>query len=138
MRFFIASPWKNKEAVKTLSDDLVKQGHQVYSFLDSGSNLSTGVAIVDELRLFREALADWEHDPRIKDIFHSELEGLKGSEAVILLQPAGHSSLLEAGIGYGMGKKIFVIGPIEKPEVFYLICEGIYADTATFLADLKS
>jgi hypothetical protein len=138
MRFFIASPWKNKEAVKSLSEELMKRGHQVYSFLDSGANLSNGIAIADELKLFREALSNWEKDPRIKDIFNSELEGLKGSEAVILLQPAGRSSLLEAGIGYGMGKKIYVIGAIEQPEVFYLICEGIYADTDTFLFELKS
>lgn len=136
MRFFIASPWKNKDVVKKLTDKLLERGHEVYSFLQSGANLLTGKSIADELKTFGEALSKWEHDPNIKNIFDSEMEGLKNSDAVILLQPAGHSSLLEAGIGYGMGKKVAIIGRVQKPEVFYLICEHFYADIDSFLSDL--
>ena len=123
-------------AVEALSEELVKHGHEVYSFLANGANLTTGLSITEEVKTFGEALVHWEDNPNIRQIFDSELAGLKTSDAVILLQPAGHSSLLEAGIGYGMGKKVATIGPIEKPEVFYLICEKLYPDTDSFLADL--
>jgi hypothetical protein len=137
MKVFIASPWKNKEAVEALTGALTKRGgYEVYSFLQSGSNLLTGRSVVDELKTFSEALRNWERDENIKRIFDSELAGLKASDMVILLQPAGHSSLLEAGIGYGMGKRVVTIGAIEKPEVFYLICEKLYPDIDAFLADL--
>lgn len=136
MKFFIASPWKNKAMVKTLGEELVKRNFGVYSFLESGANLSTGQPIADEVKTFGDAVENWEKDPNIKKIFDSELDGLKASDVVILLQPAGHSSLLEAGIGYGMGKRIVTIGSIEKPEVFYLICEKTYPDLETFLADI--
>jgi hypothetical protein len=137
MRFFIASPWKNKVAVQELADGLRKQGHEVYSFLESGANVSNGQPIGEELNVFNQALSNWQSDPGIKRVFDAEMEGLKNSEAVILLQPAGHSSLLEAGIGYGMGKKVFVVGPVEKPEVVYLISQSFYPDTATFLSAPK-
>ena len=136
MKFFIASPWRNKAAVEKLTEELTTRGHEAYSFLQSGANLSTGRSIAEELKTFGEALQNWEEDPNIKRIFDYELEGLKRSDAVILLQPAGHSSLLEAGIGYGMGKKVATIGPIEPPEVFYLICQGIYPTIDSFLGDL--
>jgi len=135
MKIFIASPWRNQEKVLRLSEDLTKQGHQVYSFLQNGENLLTGTSIGEELRTFGTALKNWENDPKIKRIFDSELEGLKKSDVLLLLQPSGHSSLIEAGIAYGMGKRVISIGPVEWPEVFYLICEEIYHDTETFLKE---
>jgi len=124
--------------VKKLTEDLQQRGYEAYSFLQSGVNLSTGMSIEEELKMFGEALSNWERDPKIKQIFDSELDGLKKSDVVVLLQPAGHSSMLEAGIGYGMGKEVAIIGSIKKPEVFYLICNHFYPDTDAFLNDLKS
>lgn len=138
MKFFIASPWRNQEKVLALSEELTKRGHEVYSFLQNGANLSTGMSIGDELRTFGEALHKWQDDPNIKKIFDSELEGLKSSDMVVFLQPAGHSSLIEAGIGYGMGKQVVIVGAMEKPEVFYLICEKIYPDMESFLKELPA
>lgn len=138
MKWFVASRWGNMTAVEKLSEELVKRGHEVYSFLQSGANLSTGISISEELKTFGEALQNWQNDENIKKIFECELDGLKSSDAVILLQPSGHSSALEAGIGYGMGKRVVTIGPIEQPEVFYLICEGFYADINSFLLDLPN
>lgn len=138
MRFFIASPWRNKDIVKKLTDELQQRGYEAYSFLQSGANLSTGMSIEEELKIFGEALSNWERDPKIKQIFNSEMDGLKKSDVIVLLQPAGHSSMLEAGIGYGMGKEVAIIGPIKKPEVFYLISNHFYPDTDSFLNDLSA
>ena len=138
MQIFIASPWKNKALVERLTQGLTERGYGVYSFLQSGDNLLTGISIEDELVMFHEAMRDWDHDPRIRKIFETELAGLKASDAVILIEPSGHSSLLETGIGYGMGKKVFAVGPIAKPEVFYLACEQIYPTIDAFLGDVKN
>jgi hypothetical protein len=137
MKFFIAAPWRSKEMVEGLTEELAKRGYGVYSFLQSGANLATGASIAEELKVFVDAMQNWEDDQNIKKIFQSELEGLKSSDAVIMLEPAGHSSLLEAGIGYGMGKKVFIIGAVEKPEVFYLIAQQLYANIPSFLADVE-
>lgn len=138
MKFFIASPWRNKEAVKELSGKLAAKGCDVYSFLESGANLMTGRSIADEIKTFSAALKNWESDENIKRIFESELDGLKASDVVVLLQPAGHSSLLETGIGYGMGKRVVIIGDVEKPEVFYLIATNLYPTIDAFIGDLGS
>ena len=127
-----------ERVISWLTEELVARGYGVYSFLQSGANLSTGMSITEEIKTFGEALTNWERDPKIKQIFDSEMEGLKTCDALILLQPAGHSSLLEAGIGYGMGKEVTIIGTIEKPEVFYLIGKHFYADIDAFLNDLGS
>lgn len=135
MKFFIASPWRNKEKVKELTDELVSRGYEAYSFLQNGANFSTGLSANEELVVFMAAVGNWESNPKIKEIFDTEINELRGCDAVILLEPAGHSSLLEAGIGYGMGKKVYVIGPIEKPEVVYRISERLYPDREAFFAD---
>lgn len=136
MKIFIASPWRNKTAVELLTQELAKRGYETYSFLQSGSNLPTGISIAEELHMFGEALRNWQDDPNIKKIFDSELGGLKASDLVVLLEPVGRSSLLEAGIAFGLGKKVVSVGSIEKPEVFYLMCQGLYPDVNAFLAAL--
>ena len=137
MKFFIASPWRNKEAVKNLGTELVAAGFEVYSFLENGANLLTGESVTDEIQNFREALENWTVDPNIKQIYQAELEGLLGCDAVVLLQPAGHSSLIEAGIGFGHGKRVIIVGEVQKPEVFYLIADRIYPTVDAFLTDLR-
>ena len=135
MKFFIASPWRNKESVKLLTDALTTRGHTVYSFLDSGANLLTGKSVMDEFEKFSHSITDWEDDRLIEKIFNSEMLALMGSEAVILLEPAGHSSLTEAGIAYGMGKRVVLVGLVEHPEVVYRICGSRYPSIEAFLGD---
>lgn len=136
MEIFIASPWKNREEVNYLSEEIKKRGHGAHSFIESGANLLTGQPIEDEMKIFSEVLKNWESDEHVSHIFSSELENLKKSDVVILLLPAGISSHLEAGIAYGWGKKCILIGPINKPEIVYLIFNKIFIDTSSFLKEL--
>ena len=140
MKFFIASPWQNKDVVKSLSVTLVAQGHAVSSFLDNGANLVGGAPAVEESE--EEGInlvAGWENDPKVKEIFESDIKALEGSDEVILLEPSGRSSLVEAGIAYGMGKKVVRVGSVARPEVFaYCICGSHYASVEEFLNDLKN
>jgi hypothetical protein len=136
MKFFIASPWRNAEAVKDLSDALTTRNHTAYSFLASGANLTTGKSIMEEFKQFSRSIADWEDDPQIERIFASEVEALKGCDTFILLEPAGHASLAEAGIAYGLGKTLILIGLVEHPEVVYRMFARRYPSVEAFLADL--
>jgi hypothetical protein len=83
-------------------------------------------------------MENWEDDPSIERIFASEMQALKDSDALILLEPTGHSSLTEAGIAYGMGNRVLLISLVERPEVIYRICGSRYPDIETFLSDLNS
>jgi len=135
MKFFIASPWRNKEAVRSLTDALIARGHSAYSFIDSGANLATGRSVIEEFKTFGHSITDWEDDPLIEKIFSSEMQALKDSDALILLEPAGRSSLTEAGIAHGMGKRVVLIGLVEHPEVVYRICGSRYPSIEAFLGD---
>ena len=136
MKFFIASPWRNKVAVKELEDALILRGHAPWSFLDDGANLATGEGVMEEFKQFGQSMTNWKDDSMIGHIFASEMRNLKDCDALILLEPAGRSSLAEAGIAYGMGKRIILIGSVEHPEVVYLICERSYPNVAAFLKDI--
>jgi len=126
MKFFIASPWRNKEVVKELESALVLRGHVAWSFLDNGANLATGKGVMEEFKQFGLSMTNWENDPLIENIFKAEIQALKDCETLILLEPSGHSSLAEAGIAYGMGKRVVLVGLAEHPEVIHLICENKY------------
>jgi hypothetical protein len=138
MKFFIASPWQNTDIVKNLSVALASQGHTVYSFLDNGANAMGGAPPIEESEeSFPNSISEWENNPAIKEIFESDMKALRESDEVILLEPSGRSSLAEAGIAYGMGKKIVVVGQVVHPSiVLYSICENRYASTDEFLANL--
>ncbi|MGD0499087.1 MAG: hypothetical protein ABSC23_11685 [Bryobacteraceae bacterium] len=138
MKFFIASPWSNVDAVKSLADAITARGHFAYSFVNNGANLATGRPVCDEVRQFQHSMETWEDDPLIERIFESELQALRESDAVILLEPAGRSSLTEAGIAFGAGKPVILVGPVAHPEVVYRICGTRYPSVGAFLGDLDS
>jgi len=135
MKFFIASPWKNKTQVEQLTGDLEKLGHSAYSYVESGANLLTGKPIEDEMKEFTQALVNWKVDDRIAKIAESEVQAIKDADVVILLLPAGDSSHMEAGIGYGLDKRMVLIGPVEKPEIIYLLFNHVYLDISSFLRE---
>lgn len=138
MKFFIASPWRNKDTVRALAAALTQRGYAVYSYLDSGANLATGRSVVDELKAFSHSMTDWEDNPFIAKIFESEMQALRECDAVILLAPAGHSSLTEAGIAYGMGKKVMLVGLVDHPEIVYRMCAVRYPSAEAFLNSLPT
>jgi nucleoside 2-deoxyribosyltransferase len=140
MKFFIASPWQNTDLVKSLSVALTTRGHTVYSFLDNGANAVGGAPAIEESEEnLPNAISNWENNPAVKEIFESDMKALKESDAVILLEPSGRSSLAEAGIAYGMGKEIVLVGPVAHPTiVVYSICKNRYASVDEFLVSLGS
>jgi hypothetical protein len=52
---------------------------------------------------------------------------------VILLLPAGTSAHIEAGIAFGLKKKLILIGIPEKPETLYFIFDEYYDTADDFL-----
>lgn len=51
---------------------------------------------------------------------------------MILLLPAGTSAHIEAGIAFGLGKKLILIGKPEKPETLYFIFDEYYGTIESF------
>jgi len=83
-----------------------------------------------------ESTKKWQKDQRVRKIFEKDLEGLKNSQILILLLPAGKSAHIEAGIAYGLGKKCILIGDQKKAESHYLIFDEFYPTIEAFLKSL--
>lgn len=134
--FFVSSRYRNKQEVLQLVHKLQAKGKRVYSFIESDASLKYVGTVEDEaeeqMKKY-EALENWREDPGIQEIFESDMNALRNSNALILLLPAGKSSHMEAGAAYGMGKKCILIGEQKETESLYLLFTEVYPDIASFL-----
>ncbi|MCX6765445.1 MAG: hypothetical protein NT136_00570 [Candidatus Moranbacteria bacterium] len=64
------------------------------------------------------------------------MKGLEDCEKVIMLLPGGNSAHIEAGIAYGIGKPLILIGEPEKPDTLYLIFKERYKTIEKFLKSI--
>lgn len=136
--YFIASRWRNKEAVLDLTKKIRKKGKTVYCFIEGdGTDYELkdleGKHTPEEFMAKFESIPDWTTDPAVKEIFAVDMNALRESEALILLLPAGKSAHMEAGAAYGMGKKCIVIGEQKETESLYLIFSEFYQSIDDFV-----
>ncbi len=64
----------------------------------------------------------------VLNLFHTDLEGEKNSDNLLLVLPAGKAAHIESGIAYGLGKKCYAIGEYEQTDTLYNIFEEIFDD----------
>ncbi len=131
--YTIISRYRNKDAVETLVASLRAKGKTCYNFCDIPGDPHNPDASVEAQMQAHESVVDFYNDPHFKSTFETDLAGLKNATTVIMLLPAGNAAHMEAGIAYGLGKKLILIGEIEKPETLYLIFEERYKTTEEFL-----
>lgn len=136
--YTIISKYRNKEACERLVRELEVRGKSCYNFCAKPANLDCPEASADEQMNALERTEDFFNDPYIRKIFELDLTGLKQAETVIMLLPAGTSVHMEAGIAYGLGKRLVLLGEPEKPETLYLIFKERYPTIEAFLEHLDS
>lgn len=138
--YFISSRYRNKDQVLELARKIRQKGKSVYCFVESQASI-THVGKIDEetekaISKF-EAIENWQKDPRVRDVFETDMKAMTNSRTIILLLPAGKSSHIEAGVGYGLRKKMILIGEQKETESLYLIFSEFYRDTISFLKTIK-
>ncbi len=131
--YSIISRFRNKEQCELLVAELRKKGKTCYNFCDIPSDPTDPNADVEEQMKKFESVKDFIDDKHFKYLFDRDLKGLKNAGKIILLLPAGTSAHIEAGIAYGLGKPLILIGEPEKPETLYLIFKERYKNTDEFL-----
>lgn len=131
--YFIASRYRNKDAVLDLTEKLRVKGKSVYCFVEgSDDSLSP-----EEYMQKFENTPDWINNSFIKQMFETDMEALKHSENFVLLLPAGKSAHVEAGTAYGLGKKCILIGEQKEAESLYLIFNEVYNSVDEFVESLS-
>lgn len=134
MKIYLASSWKNKEAVLEMASLLREEGHTVDAFCEENRvvsfNWSELFAAMDT-----EGVDITEYDAMdmmdhwmVQDAFMYDKQQLDLCDAVIMMLPCGRSSHMEAGYAVGMGKKLYIVGGFEKGEfdVMYGFATGMY------------
>ena len=131
--YTIISKFRNKDNCNLLVAKLQEKGKSCYNFCDTPTDQNNPDARPeDQMKVF-ENTKDFLNDKHFKKLFKKDLEGLKNAEKVIMLLPAGNSVYIEAGIAYGLGKPLILIGEFEKPETLYLIFKKQYKTMDEFL-----
>lgn len=132
--FFIAGRWRNKDAIKPVLDAVRASGKTAYCFLE---NSYEGEAVEfkmdgnpDEFMKQSEELP--QDHPLIRKIFETDITAEHQAQNFLLVLPAGIAGHVEAGAAYGMGKKCYAIGQLEKTETLYCIFDKIFPDLKSF------
>ncbi|MFW5884675.1 MAG: hypothetical protein ACOCUF_00360 [Patescibacteria group bacterium] len=134
--YTVISKYRNKEQCQYLIDKLRKKGKSCYSFLDEPADPDNPEGEAEEQMKAFESTQDFFNNEYFKKLFKKDLEGLKSAREVIMLLPAGNSVHMEAGIAYGLGKRLILIGKPEKPESLYLIFDEHYNSIDDFLKSI--
>ena len=131
--YTIITKFRNKEQCDFLVKKLREKGKTCYNFCDKPADPNNPTAHPEKQMENFEKVEDFFNDENFKNIFKQDMGGLKNAKKVIVLLPAGNSVHIEAGIAYGLGKPLILIGKPEKPESSYLIFQERYNTVEDFL-----
>jgi len=134
--YTILTKFRNKKQAEHLIEELEKRNYSCYNFFDIPNNSKMSSNNPAKYMKKMESVKDFLKDSYFQMVFQKDLQGLKNASKVIVLLPAGNSVHIEAGIAYGLGKKLILIGEIQKPESLYLIFDQHFKTTDDFLKNL--
>jgi hypothetical protein len=130
--FLIAGRWRNKDNIIPVLKAVRGSGRTAYCFIE---NSYEGQAVEFDMDgdpdMFMQDLEALPLDhPFIRKIFEADMSAERDSENFLLVLPAGTAGHIEAGAAYGMGKRCYAVGPVEKTETLYCIFDEIFPDLA--------
>lgn len=132
--YTIIGKFRNAQNVRVLISAIRNKGKTCYDFTDKPADPNIPNASFEEQMDSLESHPDFLNDSVHRYHYERDLEGLKNADTVILLLPAGTSSYIEAGIAFGLRKKLILIGKPEKPETLYFIFDEYFDTVDEFIA----
>jgi len=130
--YYVAGRVRNSENILRLNKGIKDKGYSCYSFLKEPGVMEESHLPFEEQIDLMESHPDFWTDPVHRHHFEEDMAGLKNANTVVVLLPAGLASHMEAGASYGLGKKLILIGAVEKPETLYLMFDERYPDIESF------
>jgi len=131
--YSVIGRYRNRENVRKLIEAIRAKGYSCYDFTAKPADPKNPDGTAEEQMRAVESHPDYLNDPVHKYHFETDLNGLVNAEVIALLLPAGNSAHMEAGIAYGLHKKLILIGKPEKPETLYYIFNEHYDSPEDFL-----
>jgi hypothetical protein len=133
-KYFVSGRWRNRDEVRKLAKSIRDKNHTAYCMFDAGHSdhrLNEDPEV--SMQKF-ESIPNWQENSYVKRVFENDMTGLKESEIFVMLLPAGKSCHTEAGVAYGLGKKLILIGEQKETESLYLIFNETYPTIEAFIA----
>ena len=137
MKYFIASRWENMKQVQYLTENLHALGHDIFSYVTDKRNFVSKKELEQPQDVFKGG-DDWRTRPALKAMFDKDMEGLAGCDVMVLLLPAGETSHIEAGIAYGLSKKMILIGEPAVVKTHYLIFSEWHKTIEDYITSLRA
>lgn len=134
--YTVISKYRNKNQCELLVKKLQNLGKTCFNFCEVPADPNNPEGNPEEQMKAFENVSDFYNDEYYQYVFKTDLDGLKNADIVIMLLPAGNSVHMEAGIAYGLGKPLILIGEPEKPESLYLIFKERYKTIEEFLQNI--
>lgn len=131
--YMVIGRTRNAHNIQRLVDRIKARGYSCYNFLDIPATPETPDLSWEEQMKIAESELDFWNSSHYQETFEQDMAGLKNANTVILLLPAGLAAHMEAGVAFGLNKKLILIGEVEKPETLYFIFQESYKDIESFL-----
>lgn len=132
-KFFVAGSWRNRAALLTVVEALDSIGVSSYSFVRTGYDEDAAALAVpggaDNAAL---------DSTGVRKVFEQDLNELRAAEHFVLVLPAGAAAHIEAGIAFGLGKRCWAVGPVDRSETLYRIFEAMPADAAGLVKQIRA
>ncbi len=135
--YTVIGKFRNSRNVRALITAIRNQGKTCYDFTAKPADPDNPYAPFDDQMVTLESHPDFLNDSVHRFHYERDLDGLKNADTVILLLPAGTSAHIEAGIAFGLGKKLILIGKPEKPETLYFIFDEYHDTVEAFLENVQ-
>jgi nucleoside 2-deoxyribosyltransferase len=134
--FMVIGRVRNSENINRLVAGIEAKGHTCYNFLSKDTVPEYAHLSRQEQMEILESHPDFWNDPLHKHHYETDMDGLKNADAIVMLLPAGLAAHMEAGVAYGLGKKLILIGEPEKAETLYLMFNERYLTIENFLKSI--
>lgn len=131
--FFVAGSWRNRAAVLDVVAALDQTGATSYSFVRA--EYDAEAAVLAAPGGADDAAVD---SPAVRKLFEQDLAALRAAEQFVLVLPAGAAAHVEAGIAFGLGKRCWAVGPVDRSETLYQIFESMAPDAAGLIERLRA
>ena len=136
--YMVIGRYRNIENVRALIAAIRSRGKTCYDFTAKPADPRNPEASAEMQMAALESHPDFFNDPVHRQHYETDLAGLKAADTIVLLLPAGTSAHIEAGIAFGLGKRLFLIGEPEKPETLYCIFDRRFAAIDDFLNQITA
>lgn len=130
MKLYLASKFEMASYVDGVANELEKVGHEITVKWWDYDMKRLDYGVENDLSVLSNE--EWFTHPRVKFVFERDIQGIKISDALILICPLlpckFNGANIELGYAMALGKPCFSIGSLDRSAMYFPLvqCENIH------------